>query len=101
MEDKLNKVKENLSLKLDLPRDLVLNLPRITITGNNEVIIENHKGVVLFEENQVKINSGVGLITINGSNFEILFMGGSTLTLSGKFKSLLYEDSGVVQYEPI
>lgn len=91
MDSRVNKVKENISEKLELPRDIVLDLPKITITGDNEIIIENHKGVILFEEKQVKVNSGVGLISISGSNFEILFMGGSTITLSGKFKSMIYE----------
>lgn len=96
MDNKVNKVKENISEKLELPRDIVLNLPKITITGDNEIIIENHKGVVLFEEKQVKVNSGVGMISISGSNFEILFMGGSTLTLSGTFRSIIYDGNGQV-----
>jgi len=91
LENKLYKTKENMVEKFDLPRDIMLNLPKITIVSNNEITIENHKGVVLFEDKEVKINSNVGLISIRGRDFEILFMGGSTLTLSGKFKSVVYE----------
>lgn len=91
MEEKLYRTKQSIVDKLDLPRDIILNMPKITVTGDNEIIIENHKGVVLFGENQVKINSGVGLISIYGSRFEILFMGGSTITIGGKFKSIAYE----------
>lgn len=91
MENKLYRTKQNIADKLDLPRDIILNMPKITVTGDNEIIIENHKGVVLFGEEQVKINSGVGLISIYGSRFEILFMGGSTITIGGKFKSVVYE----------
>lgn len=93
MEGKLYKTREAIAEKLDLPRDVILNLPKISITGNNEITIENHRGVILFEENEIKINSYVGLITINGSGFEILFMGGSTLTVSGKFKSVVYDNN--------
>lgn len=91
MESRLNKTKETIAQRLDLPRDVVLNIPKIMITGDNEITIENHKGVVLFEEKEIKINSSVGLITICGDGFEILFMGGSTLTLSGRFRSVVYE----------
>lgn len=91
MEDRLYRTKQSIVEKLDLPRDVILNVPKITVTGDNEIIIENHKGVVLFGENQVRINSGVGLISIYGSRFEILFMGGSTITIGGKFKSITYE----------
>lgn len=91
MNDKLYKSRENFAEKMDLPRDVILNLPKITIIGDNEIVIENHKGVILFENEQVKINSRVGLISIYGRGFEILFMGGNTVTLSGKFKSIVYE----------
>lgn len=91
MENKINKTKETLAEKLDLPRDVVLNLPKITIAGDNEITIENHKGVILFEDHEIKVNSNVGLITIEGMHFEILFMGGSTLTVCGKFKTVRYE----------
>jgi sporulation protein YqfC len=91
VEDKLNRTKQGIADKLDLPRDIILNVPKITVTGHNEIIIENHKGVVVFNENEVKINSGIGLIAIYGVDFEILFMGGSTITIGGKFKSIIYE----------
>lgn len=91
VEDRLLKAKKNITQRLELPKEIMLNFPRITITGDNEIIIENHKGVILFEKEQVKVNSGVGLISIFGTNFEILFMGGSTITIGGKFESVVYE----------
>lgn len=77
---------------LELPEDVVLNKPKITVTGEEEVIVENHKGIVLFQETMFKVNSDAGLITIYGNNFEILFMGGSTIIIAGRFKSIVYED---------
>ena len=91
MEDKLTNTKEIIAEKLNLPKDIILNIPRIIVTGDNEIYIENHKGIVLFEENEVKVNSSVGMFSIKGSRFEILFIGGSTITISGKFKSIEYE----------
>lgn len=89
--EKLYNTKQNIANKLDLPRDVILNMPKIQITGDREIIIENHKGIILFEKDKVRINSGVGLISIYGENFEVLFMGGSTITIGGKFKSITYE----------
>lgn len=83
--------KENIAEKLDLPRDIIMDLPKITITGDSEILIENHKGIVVFGEKVVRINSRIGSISIHGEGFEILFIGGKTLTLSGKFKSVVYE----------
>jgi sporulation protein YqfC len=91
VKNKMYDTKQNIADKLDLPRDIILNMPQIKVMGNNEIIIENHKGIILFEDSQIKINSGIGLISIYGSKFEVLFIGGSTITIGGKFKSIVYE----------
>lgn len=93
MDRKIENAKGELIDKLELPRDILMDLPRIVVTGNTEISIENHRGIVAFEENMVKINSRVGFIIIYGKNFEILFLGGKTITLRGVFKSILYEGS--------
>jgi sporulation protein YqfC len=91
LDNKFIWTKKSIAEKLDLPESIVLDLPKISIVGNNEITIENHKGIILFEKKQIKINSGVGLISIQGNNFEILFMGGSTITISGKFQTVEYQ----------
>ena len=91
MDNKLNNAKEVLANRLDFPKEIMLDLPRITVTGDNEIDIENHKGIMSFEEYEVKINSKVGFIVIKGKRFEILFIGGTTISISGTFKSISYE----------
>ena len=92
MEEKLNKGREILVDKFDLPAEIVMDIPKIIITGNKEIIIENHKGISNFEKNLIKVNSKVGNINIEGSDFEILYIGGSTISITGKFKTIIYED---------
>ncbi|WP_050606828.1 sporulation protein YqfC [Clostridium niameyense] len=94
MKKKFYKTRQTMAETFDLPKDVILDMPRIIITGDKEITIENHRGVVVFEDEQVKVNSGIGLISIYGNNFEILFMGGSTITLGGIFKSVIYEGNG-------
>lgn len=60
--------------------------------GDEEVSIENHEGIVGFEKDKVEVKIKTGKIIINGINLEILFMGGETLTIGGKFKSVVYEE---------
>lgn len=91
MQKKIEKSREIISERLDLPKEIVLNVPKITIVGNDEITIENHKGIVLFDRTIIKINTKVKVINIEGENFEILYIGDSTITVSGKFKSISYE----------
>ena len=91
MEEKFQRGKEKILSKLDFPSDISLDLPRIIVVGNREITIENHKGIIFFETNMVKINSRIGAIIINGENFEILFIAETSITISGVFNGISYE----------
>ena len=91
MKEKIERTREILSEKFDLPKDVTMNLPEITIIGNSEITIENHKGIILFERSIIKINTKDKIINIEGENFEILYIGESTITISGNFKLISYE----------
>lgn len=91
MEEKFQRGKEKILSKLDFPSDISLDLPRIIVVGNREITIENHKGIIFFQTNMVKINSRIGAIIINGENFEILFIAETSITISGIFKGISYE----------
>lgn len=90
MGEKFQKGRERILNKLDFPNDISLDLPKIIVIGNREITIENHKGILSFESDQIKINSRIGSITISGKNFEILFIGDTTMTISGIFNGISY-----------
>jgi len=91
LSDKLKKVKEKVIYGLDLPVDVALSLPKITVIARKEVTVENHKGIIKFSDNELVINTCLGALKILGEDFEIIFVGGTTITLSGHFKSMVYE----------
>ena len=92
MKGGLYRSKEFIAEKLELPKDVILNIPKITIVGREEIHIENHKGIIIFEEKMIKVSSSEGDINVYGENFQILFMGGSTLIIGGKFKNMEYNN---------
>ena len=91
MEEKFQKGKEKILDKLEFPRDISLDLPKIIVIGNREITIENHKGIIFFESDMVKINSRIGAILIKGEEFEILFIAENSITITGIFKGISYE----------
>lgn len=90
MENKINRGKEVLVEKLDLPKDVLLDVPKIIVIGRNEVSIENHKGIMVFEREKIKINTNMTPIQIKGHDFEILYISASTITIKGYFDSIEY-----------
>lgn len=90
MRESIINKKNRILEKIDLPKDVVMDLPKITIVGDNEITIENHEGIESFEDECIKIKTNNGIIKIEGQNFEILYIASETIVLSGKFKSVDY-----------
>ena len=57
---------------LEMPQEIYSNIPKITITGFEEMIIENFKGILEYEDFFIRINTNIGIININGYEFKSL-----------------------------
>ncbi|MDD2446349.1 MAG: sporulation protein YqfC [Tissierellia bacterium] len=71
MKKNMDNIKANLSEALELPIDITLDLPRITIIGNIEVSVSNHKGIIEYDNEIIRINSKAGIIKVIGDELEI------------------------------
>lgn len=91
MQEKFSKKREKLSEMFELTKEIGLDMPKIVILGESEITIENHKGIEIFKTDEIKIKTKLGDLLIKGSSFEILYIGGATVTISGKFNSVAYE----------
>ena len=73
---------------LELPQEVYSNVPKIIITGFDEIIIENFKGILEYEEFFVRINTHIGLININGYGLSLENMTDDDIKVKGKIESL-------------
>ena len=56
---------------LEMPRELNHKISKITIISFDELLIENYKGILEYEEFYIKINTEIGTININGFNLTL------------------------------
>jgi sporulation protein YqfC len=56
---------------LDIPKDLVMDLPKVTMIGRNEFYLENHRGIIEYNLTRLRINLSRGFLEIQGNNLEI------------------------------
>lgn len=75
---------------LDLPSDVMLELPRITIIGQIHVYIENHKGLVVYSDNELTVRANRGLIQIAGSSFVLKTMLPEEILLEGTITDIKF-----------
>ena len=91
MPGKGEKIKKGIAEVFDIPKDIVLNLPRIVIIGQLQVYIENHDGVQEFKDDYIKLRVPQGTIEIKGSNLVIRNIYSEDLLLDGEIKSIEFK----------
>ncbi|MBY0012744.1 sporulation protein YqfC [Paenibacillus typhae] len=78
---------------LDLPQDVLQELPRITLIGNKELYIENHRGVLHFSSGQLTIALAQGSLEISGQELIIRNILGQELAVEGIIGEIRYKGS--------
>lgn len=73
---------------LEIPKEIYTNEPKIVITGFNEFVIENYKGILEYEEYYIKLSTFMGNININGLNLKLDKMTDDNLKIIGKIESI-------------
>jgi len=68
---------------LGLPSDIMLDLPRITMIGQIHIYIENHQGLEVYSETELKLKSHQGYIRIIGTSFILKKMYPGEILLEG------------------
>ena len=89
MEVIVKKSKKNISRidkLLEIPQEIYSNVPKITITGFNEMIIENFKGILEYEDYYIRINTNLGIINVNGYELRLENMTNDDIKVTGKIE---------------
>lgn len=73
---------------LDMPRELDKKQTKVTIISFDEILIENYKGIMEYEEFFVKINTEIGIININGFNLNLEQMTNEDVLVKGIINSI-------------
>ena len=76
---------------LEMPNEVISNEPKITINGFNEVIIENYKNILEYEEFYIKVNTYIGAININGFNLTLTQLNQEDIMIKGKIENIDFE----------
>ena len=56
---------------LGMPKDVILGVPLITITGQTEALVENFRGILEYTDKLIRIQTKIGKIHISGRNLQI------------------------------
>lgn len=92
MEKRTEIIRQAMAEFLDIPKDLVLDLPKVTIVGRNELYIENHRGIIEYDLNRLRINLSRGFLEIEGNGLEIKALMADEMKITGEVLAIKYLD---------
>lgn len=82
---------EALSNRVHLPADLLAGAPVITITGRNEVRVENYKGIIEYNGDIIKVQTKVCKVCIEGKQLNILYFTEDEMRILGYIQAIYYQ----------
>ncbi|WP_417899544.1 sporulation protein YqfC [Bacillus haimaensis] len=75
---------------MELPADVMMDLPRITMIGQIHIYIENHRGLLTFSDTEIRLLLKQGQLLVKGDSFVIRTILPEEILLEGKISQVLY-----------
>lgn len=86
----VTKIKQNSIKRLDLPGDVILNLPRITVVGFYQIYIENYRDVVKFADKYLILDLENKYLKVVGTDLKIRTILREEIFIEGLIKRIDY-----------
>lgn len=91
MKRKKSKKYSKLDNLLELPREVASSDIKLTLNGFDEILIENYKNILEYQDILIKVNTFEGAITIYGFNLKLEQMTDEDIKVIGKIDSIEFE----------
>lgn len=82
---------EKLARLFEIPGDAYGNRPKVTAIGRGEVLIENFKGIMDFQDGTIRINTNNGVIKVTGEALNIREITNEEIIIGGKISNIDYD----------
>ena len=85
---KKERLLERTAEALELPGDVVAGLPRVELTGDRELRMENHRGILAYGSDEIQIAGGRLVVKVRGENLELRAMNAGELLITGALRGV-------------
>lgn len=75
----------------EIPKDVVLGLPVVTLTGQQELHLENYRGILEYTDVLIRIQTKVGQIKIAGKNLQVAYYTNDEMKVTGRITAVQYQ----------
>ncbi len=83
MSERIEHLRSKVITSLELPQDLFLGMPCLAFTGNKNLSIMNHRGILSYDTEQITVLAKNLRIRIDGKNLMIESYSQDEIVISG------------------
>lgn len=93
---KLNRISKKIRNRFneitDISEELTMGLPKMSLLGNKECLIENCKGIIQYENEKIRLKTTIGEASVEGKSLHINEIGEGELLIKGQILNLRLEE---------
>lgn len=83
--------KEKAAKMSGVPKDVAMGLPILTITGAEELCVENYRGMTEYTDQLIRLQSRCGQIRITGKKLEVTYYTNDEMKIQGHIRTIEYQ----------
>ena len=80
--------RRNMTEALELPKEILLHLPLISFIGQEDVTIENYKGILEYSEETVRIGTAAGVLRLEGQWLCLKQLSAECMVVTGRVEKM-------------
>lgn len=84
------KIRRTMADILEIPGEIAFDLPKIILVGNVQVVIENHRGIVEYTTESVRVVVSAGEVAVRGRELILRNILPDELCIEGEIEGLSF-----------
>ncbi len=84
--------KDSVVKAFELPADLAYGSVLLSVTGRNEILIENYKGILEYRDDHIRVQTKDCRILFVGKRLQIEYYTNEEMKIKGFLEQIIYEN---------
>ena len=76
---------------LEIPKEISSEKPKLTVMGFEELLVENYKSILEYQDFYIRLSTHIGIVNINGFELNLNEMTKDDILITGKIEGIDFE----------
>lgn len=90
-ETDIHSLKERVAELSELPKDVVMGMPVLTVMGQTELSLENYRGIIEYTDTLIRVQIKGGQIRVTGKRLQVASYTNDEMKVNGYIQSIEYQ----------